>query len=301
MSITYKPLEERTPDTQYRDRLILIRDKGVEARSAHSVGSRTYMGMPPMRFDLRNGFPMTTIRKVGWKGAVGELLGFINGARTLDELVNEFGVPARFWEETVTKEKCAQFGLEKGDLGDGSYGAAMGAYPTSWGEDFNQMKHVLHQLRHQPEVRTHWVDPWIPFYAISGEWGKRKVVVAPCHGWMHWRVLNGQLHLQMHQRAADMPIGSVYNTIQYSALLIAVAHVLKREVGWFYHSFSDAHIYDNQLDPWVNELVEREPLPFPKLELTADAPNDLFAFRSRHFVLSEYQAHPAMDDIPFAV
>jgi thymidylate synthase len=303
MSVQYRPYGLRRPDSQYQDRLALILHQGIPARSFHAVGSRTYMGLPPMRFDLRNGFPITTVRdlKGSWKSAIGEILAFINGVRTQDELVNEFQVNKRFWADTVTAEKCAKFGLQAGDLGDGSYGPGMGAYPAPDGTKTNQMRNVLEQIRRLPEVRTHWVDPWIPFYTMDGENAKRKVVVAPCHGWMHWRVINGGLHLQMHQRAADMPIGSVYNTLQYAALLIAAAHVLKMEARWFYHSFSDAHIYDNQFDPWVHDMIRREPLALPTLTLAEDAPDDLFQFRPRHFILSDYNPHPAMNDIPFSV
>lgn len=304
MSVDYIPYEQRTPDTQYRDRLVLIRDHGIAAKSFHPIGSQTYMGLPAMRFDLRNGVPLTTIRnlKGSWRSAIGEILGFINGVRTQEALVGEFGVNEKFWGPTVTEAKCKIFGLQTGDLGDGSYGAAMGAFPTPWGTTVSQMRNVLDQMRSMPDVRTHWIDPWIPFYTMKGGGGaERKVVVAPCHGWMHFRILNAELHLQMHQRAADMPVGSVFNTFQYAALTIAVAHVMDIKAAGFYHSFSDAHYYDNQLDPWVNDLIDREPRRLPTLTLTEDAPDDLFAFRPRHFVLTDYDPHPAMNDIPVAV
>jgi len=300
--VDYKPLNERQPDLQYQARLRLIAAEGLPAKSFHAEPSRTYMGLPAMRFNLQNGIPLTTVRDLNgsWRSAIGEILAFINGICTQDELVNEFKVNRRFWEDSVTAAKCAQFDLPPGHLGFGSYGDAFKHLQTPWGTEFDQMRNVLHQMRAMPDVRTHWVDPWVPYYAIKGETNQRRVVVAPCHGWMHWRIINEELHLQMHQRSADMPIGVVFNTFQYSALLLAVAHVLRRKAAWFYHSFSDAHIYNNQM-AHVAEMVSREPRALPRLDLTDDAPDDLFAFRPRHFVLSEYSPHPAMNNIPFSV
>ena len=303
MPIDYLLYEQRPADSQYRDRLITVRDDALPASSFHKEQSRTYMALQPLRFqDLSLGFPVSTIRdlKGSWKSAIGEILAFINGVRTQEQLVNDFGVNKRFWGDFVTKDKCAIFGLEEGDLGDGSYGAGFARFPTPDGSYFDQMKNVMHQIRTQPNVRTHWVDPWIPFYVIQGEHNQRKVVVAPCHGWMHWRVLQGKLHLQMHQRSADMPVGVVFNTLQYAALLLVVAHVLRMEPGGFYHSFSDAHIYEPQI-PWVDELVSREPRQLPTMTLSNDAPLDLYQFRSDHFTLTDYHPHPVVKDMPVAI
>ncbi|MBY0472847.1 thymidylate synthase [Patescibacteria group bacterium] len=293
-----KPFNERTPDTQYRDNLKYILDHGVRVKSQQGVDALTVIAPPPLHFKLENGFPMITERSVKgfWKGSVGEICAFINGARTLQEL-ESFG--CKFWTAWGTPEKAAKRGLKVGDLGPGSYGAAFHDFPTAEGSTYNQVKNIVEQMKEFPHLRTHFISPWIPQYIIRGEGKQQKVVVCPCHGWIHLRIIDNKLTLHMFQRSGDYPVGVPSNLIQYTALLMMFAHITGTEPYEFVHSVSDAHIYVDQI-PMVEELLKREPKPFPTVTMI-NKKDDIFAFRSEDFELSDYDAHPSIKDIPVAV
>jgi len=232
-----------------------------------------------------------------WKQAVGEIIGFINGARTHEEL-SSYG--CRFWANFVTAEKCAKRGLEAGDLGPGSYGAAFHDFPTAEGESFDQFKHIVQQIKERPHLKTHFISPWIPQYTTRVEGRQQKVVVCPCHGWLHIRILNNKLYLHMFQRSGDVPIGVPSNMMQYAALTLMLAQATGYEPGEYIHTISDAHIYVDQL-PAVEELIARESFAFPTLKLN-NPTKDLFAFRVEDFELGDdYQSGPAMKGIPVAI
>lgn len=301
-----KPYEQRTPDEQYKDLLKDILARGVRSKSQAGTTAEnpegtdciTLFGANPMRFDLQNGFPMITERSVQgfWKQAVGEIIGFMNGARTQAEL-ESYG--CKFWASWVTKEKCEKRGLEEGDLGPGSYGAAFHDFPTAEGESFDQFKYIVQQIKERPHLKTHFISPWVPQYTIRVEGRQQKVVVCPCHGWLHIRILNNKLNLHMFQRSGDVPIGVPSNMIQYGALTMMLAQATGYEPGEYVHTISDAHIYVDQI-PKVEEIIARETKPFPTVTLT-NPTTDLFAFRNTDFELSDYQAGEAMRDIPVAI
>lgn len=293
-----KPYAERTPDTQYRDNLKYILENGVRVKSQQGVDALTVIAPPPMHFKLDNGFPMITERSVKgfWKGSIGEICAFINGARTLEEL-ESFG--CKFWTPWGTPEKAAKRGLAPGDLGPGSYGAAFHDFPTAEGAPYNQVQNIIEQMREFPHLRTHFITPWIPQYTIRGAGKQQKVVVAPCHGWMHLRIIDNKLTLHMFQRSADFPVGVPSNMIQYAALLMMLAHATGTEPYEFVHSFSDAHIYVDQI-PNVEELLAREPRALPTVVM-ANKKDDIFEYRADDFELSDYDPHPSMRDIPVAV
>ena len=266
----YLPFKERTPDHQYSNRLNYILDKGILVKDTpQDVGALTsFAELTPMVFDVENGAPLITERKIAfWRKPIGEILAFINGVRDLKTLEKEYGVD--WWDQWATERKCKKIGVETGDLGPGSYGAAFHDFPMPDGGTFDQLAHMVEQLRNKElhQRRTFVVNPWIPFY--NGWGGIQKAVVSPCHGWLHFRVLNGKLFMQMNQRSADMPIGVPANMIQYFALLLAVAQVSGLEPFRFCHTFSDAHIYEDQVEN-VKELLEREPRPFPTLTIDSE-------------------------------
>lgn len=285
-------------DTQYRDLLASVLKKGVTLPSQQGVKAKMIFGNCPMRFNLNYAAPVITERDVSsfFTTPIGELFGFINGARTQKQL-ESFG--CRWWKHWVTKEKCHKRGLETGDLGLGSYGAAFHDFPTSEGESFNQFAYLIEQIKQQPQLRTHFITPWIPQYIYRVNGRQQKVVVCPCHGWLHFRVVGKKLSLHMFQRSGDLPVGVPANLIQYAALLLAVAHVTKLQPHEYIHTISDAHIYLDQLEA-VEEMLSRPPLPLPKIKLV-NPPDDLFSFRSHHFSLVNYHPHPAIKKIPAAV
>jgi len=288
------------PDTQYRELLQEILDKGERVKSQQGVDALTLIGPRPLHFKLSEGFPMITERKISkkmWQGAIGEIIGFINGARTKDELAS-YG--CTWWDAWVTEKKCKKRGLETGDMGPGSYGAAFHDFPTAEGETFNQFETIIQQIKERPHLRTHFVSPWVPQYTPRVKGRTQKVVVCPCHGWVHIRVMNNKLTLHMFQRSADVPIGVPANMIQYAALTMMIAEVTGYEAYEYVHSFSDAHIYVDQIDH-IKELLKREPRPLPTMKLK-NKKKDLFEYRIEDFELADnYNPHPGMWDIPVAI
>lgn len=295
MDIGYLPLSQRTPDSQYSNRLHQILTEGQLAGNLpQGQNALTCFGtLAPMVFDLRNGVPLITERscKGFWRTAVAEIIAFINGARTLQQF-REFGC-AKFWD--AYEGRGVSLGLDPDDMGPGSYGPSFHDFPVPGGSTLNQFQQLLEQILQYPSLRTHLVTPWQPYFTARGP--NRKVIVAPCHGWLHFRVLGCKLHMQMNQRSADFPIGVPSNMIQYAALLLMICQVTGLQPGNFAHNFGDAHVYENQIEG-VRTVLEREPRPFPVLRIDPGVTN-LFDFRIHHFELDEYDPHPGVK-IPFA-
>ncbi len=289
------PYEERTIDTQYQELLRRIMTEGREVHPIQGGMSKMVMGHQ-LRFDMKNGFPLITERDMSGpflKAALGEHIAFLNGARTQAQL-EEFG--CKFWDRWVTKEKCEIFGLEEGDLGDGSYGAAWTNFPTAEGAPFNQIEHVVKQIIERPYLRTHVITPWVPQYVIQHEDLTRRTVVAPCHGWIHVLAFPETKELSVHhfQRSADTPVGLAFNMVQYAAFGMMLGQLTGYKMIEYVHTLSDAHIYENQFEK-VEELLAREPKRFPTMKLEADGIDKITDFRPEHFVLGDdYDPHPKM-------
>ncbi len=288
-----KPYNERTPDYQYQNLLKQILENGTDVNPIQGEGAKMIFGAQ-FRFDMNNGFPMITERDLSGKmmlGALGEHIGFLHGARTHEKL-SEYDCP--WWSKWVTKEKCEVFGLPEGDLGPGSYGAAWTNFPTAEGTPFNQIKEVVRQIKERPHLRTHVITPWIPQYTIQHSDLQRKVVVAPCHGWLHVLVFPETKEISLHhtQRSGDLPVGVVFNMIQYAAFLMMLGQVTGYKPKEYIHTFSDVHMYAGQIEK-VRELISREPYPFPTMTLDPTV-TDIFDFRPNHFTLTDYKAHPKM-------
>lgn len=285
--------------SQYQTLLKEILENGTRVKTQQGTDALTIIGPKPMHFDLKKGFPAITERKLSkkiWSQAIAEIIAFVNGARTIEEL-ESYG--CHWWKAWGTEKKAKKRGLEVGDLGPGSYGAAFHDFPTAEGENYNQFKYILQQMKERPHLRTHFISPWVPQYTMRVKDRTQKVVVCPCHGWIHLRILNGKLNLHMFQRSADVPIGVPSNMVEYAALTMMIAQVLDLELGEFVHSFSDAHIYVDQIDA-VKEIISRETRPLPKMKMNPDI-KDLFEFRKEDFELVDYDPHPGIWDIPVAV
>ena len=292
-------------DTQYRKLLQEVLDQGIRSTAQQGTDTISLIGAKPMRFRLADGFPVITERNMApefkngkptvWQQAIAEIIAFINGARTQKELV-EFG--CHWWEPWVSEAKCKKRGLETGDLGPGSYGAAFHDFPTSEGETINQFALMLQQMRERPHLKTHFISPWIPQYTARVKGRQQKVVVCPCHGWVHLRVFDNKLVLHMFQRSGDVPVGVPSNMIQYAALTMMIAAVLDLEPYEYVHTISDAHIFVDQI-PAVKQMLEREPRQLPTMTL-ASVKKDLFAYRYTDFALSNYLPHPGIK-MPVAV
>jgi thymidylate synthase len=300
----YWPAEYRRPDTQYKDRLYQIRRDGILTKSPFQTeGTYTCLNLPAMEFPFSNGFPILTERKIGfWKKPIAELLAFIHGVRDARELSEKWGV--NWWQDQwATPEKCAQFGLEPYDMGPGSYGPGFVRTVYRWDVEetqfqtgkFNQIEHLIRQIKTYPEIRTHRVTTWIPEYTLQHDDLVRQVVVAPCHGDIQVTILNGKLTLRMVQRSADFPIGIPSNMIQYAAFTLALASVTGYEPDTFIHATNDSQIYERHMND-VDELLRRRSMIFPSMHLTDEGKEltNIFDFRPHHFELRDYVSHPAM-------
>jgi thymidylate synthase len=294
----YLPYDQRPVSTEYRRVLGHILEHGTEVETRQGVNALTVM-QQTMSFPLAQGFPVITERsiKTFWRKPIGELCAFINGATTVSEF-EEFGVD--WWGAWTTPEKTLKKGIEPGSIGPGSYGAAFHDYPSPDGP-FDQFRHLVEQLRELPEVRTHFVDPWIAPYQVRGAGKQPKTTIAPCHGWVHVRVIDGGLHLHMMQRSGDVPVGIPSNMVQYAALLLMLEQLTGYPAVTYYHTISDAHVYLDQVAA-VTTMLATEPLPLPTVTLNdaGRAVTDIHDFRADHFELTDYQRHPFISAIPVA-
>lgn len=297
--MSYLPYDERVPDAQYQMILKQILEHGRWSETRQGPRALTLMGVQ-MHFKFANGFPLITDRSIEtfWQKPIGELCAFINGARTREQLA-AFG--CTWWKQWTTAEKCLKRGLEPGDIGPGSYGAAFHDFPTADGSSFDQFKHIVEQIKELPEVRTHFITPWIPQYIIRGAGKQQKVTIAPCHGWVHIRIIENKLSLHMFQRSGDVPIGVPSNMVQYAALALMVGRLTGYEPYEYVHTISDAHIYEDQIEH-LKPMLEREPRRFPTVQLTklGQKISDIRDFRMEHFTLSDYHPHPSIAKIPVA-
>jgi thymidylate synthase len=306
--ISYRPYSERTADSQYEDLLKEILEKGLSKPPIHTTleenknsGSTTCLELSGrmLRYDLSNGVPITAIRDLGnsAKGSIGEIVAFINGARTLEEL-KHYGCPKIFWERWVTKDKCAVWGLEEGDLGPGSYGPMLTAMPMGNGETFNQIKALIKQMQHKPMARTHAITTWYPPLALgdSDQNSPRQVVVAPCHGnFVQFNVFPKEMHMALTQRSADTPVGLVLNLTEWVAFGMMVSYMVGTPLTQYCHFLPNPQIYDIQFD-CVHKLLEREPRRLPSLYLRPQKEiTSIFDFRKEDFVIEDYDPHPRMD------
>lgn len=306
--IDYKDFQERVPDSQYLDLLRNIRDNGKnkipihdrleENKSLPGSGSRELTGQY-LSYELSNGFPLLTERNLRkpFYGAIGELVAFLNGARRLEEL-EEYGCPKIWWERWVSEEKCNMFGLEEGDLGDGSYGASLADFQTKDVGNFDQVTAVINQMKEKPYLRTHVMSTWNPPHSLGDESQDcpRKVVVAPCHGnFIHFVLFDEEKELELvHlQRSADVPVGLQFNIIEWCSLGMMSAYLLDYKFTKYTHFLSNPHYYGSQNEV-VEELLSREPQRFPTVTLEPDRKIDRIQdFRPSDFKIGEdYDPHP---------
>lgn len=298
----YLPYEMRNPDSNYRSLLHSILTNGERVPSRQGPDAITlFGGANPMRFNLKNGFPCITNRNIEgfWKGAIGELCAFINGATTLEEF-KTFG--CNWWGPWASEEKCSKRNLPSGDLGPGSYGGAFHDWPDQYYEgNYDQFEHLVAQIKQNPGDRTHVISPWNGALLARDSGRINKATIAPCHGWLQVRVMNGKIHLHHMQRSGDVPIGVPSNMVQYGALLLMLEQLTGYKAGNYIHYVVDAHIYaDQERSAW--ELVNRSDLRLPTVKITEEGKKvvDIHDFRSEHFELSDYYPHPAMKGIPVA-
>ncbi len=254
---------------QYLDLLRLVLDKGNKKSDRTGTGTLSVFGAQA-RFDLREGFPMLTTKKLHLRSIIYELLWFLRGDTNIKYL-NENGV--KIWDEWAD---------ENGDLGR-VYGAQWTDWRRTDGTSVNQIDDVIAQLKADPDSRRHIVCAW-----NSGEIDQ--MALTPCHALFQFYVADGELSCQLYQRSADLFLGVPFNIASYALLTMMVAQVCDVKPGEFVHSFGDLHLYSNHLEQARTQL-EREPRPLPKMTLNPEV-KDIHDFKFEDFTLSDYDPHP---------
>jgi len=271
---------------QYLEALQQVLNHGIDRSDRTGVGTRALFGMQ-MRYNMSEGFPAVTTKKLAVKSMTAELLWFISGSQRVKDL-QQLG--SHIWDANANADYWKPKAEFEGDLGR-IYGVQWRSWRDPNGNEVDQLKQVIEQIKNKPYSRRHVVTAWNP-----GELDQ--MALPPCHIFFQFFVADGKLSLQMYQRSCDMFLGVPFNIASYSLLLHMVAQVTNLEPGEFVHTLGDAHIYHNHFDQ-VKEQLSREPYPLPQLELNPDI-KDIDDFSMDDIALKNYQHHPAIK-APMAV
>ena len=257
--------------TNYLELLRHIKENGTDKTDRTGTGTRSVFGYQ-MRFDLSQGFPLVTTKKLHLKSIIYELLWFLKGDTNIKYLKDN-GVS--IWDEWAD---------ENGDLGP-VYGAQWRSWQGANGKTIDQITEVIDQIKKNPDSRRLIVSAWnvaeIPNMAL-----------APCHAMFQFYVADGKLSLQLYQRSADVFLGVPFNIASYALLLMMVAQVCDLEVGEFVYTFGDVHIYNNHFEQ-VEKQLSREPKSLPTIKLNPNIKN-IFDFDFDDFTLENYDPHPGI-------
>lgn len=253
----------------YLDLLKNVLENGAQRQDRTSTGVRSIFGYQ-MRFNLDEGFPLITTKRLHLKSIIGELLWFLRGDTNIKWL-NEHNIT--IWDEWAD---------ENGDLGE-IYGYQWRSWPTAEGCYIDQIKELINQIKHNPHSRRLIVNSW-------NVGSLTKMALPPCHCLFQFYVNDGRLSCQLYQRSADIFLGVPFNIASYSLLLLMVAQVTNLKPYEFIHSLGDAHIYNNHLEQAKLQL-SRSPLALPKMELNPGV-KDIFSFDFSDFKLKNYESHP---------
>lgn len=269
---TPSPLQAASPavQTQFEDLLRHVMEHGTRKTDRTGTGTRSVFGHQ-MRFDLAEGFPLVTTKRVHLRSIVGELLWFLRGESNVRWLQDN-GV--RIWNEWAD---------EDGELGP-VYGVQWRSWPTPDGQHVDQISQVLETLRTTPDSRRMIVSAWNVAELDA-------MALMPCHAFFQFYVADGKLSCQLYQRSADLFLGVPFNLASYALLTHMVAQQVGLEVGDFIWTGGDCHIYDNHVDQ-VTEQLTREPYPFPRLALRQAA--SLFDYTFEDVAVEGYEHHPTI-------
>lgn len=266
---------------QYLDLVKHVLENGVQKGDRTGTGTKSVFGYQ-MRFNLEDGFPLVTTKKVHVKSIIHELLWFLKGDTNIAYL-KENGV--RIWDEWAN---------ENGDLGP-----IYGYQWRNWnGEEIDQIKELIETLKTNPNSRRMLVSAWNPSVlpdttvSFDENIANGKAALPPCHAFFQFYVANGKLSCQLYQRSADIFLGVPFNIASYALFTMMVAQVCGLGYGDFIHTFGDAHIYNNHFEQ-VELQLTRQPKPLPKMILNPDV-KDIFDFTYNDFTLVDYDPHPAI-------
>lgn len=274
-------------EAAYLDLIRYVRDHGTEKGDRTGTGTRSHFGAQ-LRFDLQDGFPLFTTKKVHMKSITYELFWFLKGDTHVKYLQDH---NVRIWNEWSTAEQTARFGRPEGELGP-IYGHQWRNYGASKAEDgsynqdgIDQISEVIEQIKTNPNSRRLIVSGWNPAEATQ-------VALPPCHTLFQFFVADGKLSCQLYQRSADLFLGVPFNIASYSLLTHMVAQVCDLDVGEFIWTGGDCHLYQNHIEQ-VNEQLSREAYELPSLWLNPEI-KDIFDFTFDDIRVENYKSHPAI-------
>ena len=256
---------------QYLQLVQHIIDHGTEKTDRTGTGTKSCFGYQ-MRFNLADGFPLVTTKKLHLKSIIHELLWFLKGETNIQYL-KEHGV--RIWDEWAD---------ENGDLGP-VYGKQWRSWEASNGVVIDQITELIQQIKKTPDSRRLIVSAW-----NVGDLSK--MALMPCHNMFQFYVADGKLSCQLYQRSADVFLGVPFNIASYALLTMMIAQVCDLQYGDFVHSFGDVHLYNNHMEQ-ANLQLSRKPFPLPTMKINP-AVKDIFAFQFEDFTLENYECHPGI-------
>jgi len=256
---------------QYLDLVQHILDHGNQKTDRTGTGTKSCFGYQ-MRFNLQEGFPLVTTKKVHLKSIIYELLWFLNGDTNIKYLKDN-GV--RIWDEWAD---------ENGDLGP-VYGKQWRSWEGANGVVVDQITELIEQIKKTPDSRRLIVSAW-----NVGDLSK--MALMPCHNMFQFYVADGKLSCQLYQRSADVFLGVPFNIASYALLTMMIAQVCGLEYGDFVHSFGDVHLYNNHFEQAKTQLA-RKPFPLPTMKINP-AVKDIFSFKFEDFSLENYESHPGI-------
>ncbi len=264
---------------QYLDLVKHVLEKGELKADRTGTGTKSVFGYQ-MRFDLSEGFPMVTTKKLHLKSIIYELLWFLKGDTNIKYL-KENGV--NIWNAWADSN---------GDLGP-----VYGFQWRNWNNDgIDQISNLINDLKNNPSSRRHLISAWNPSVlpdtskSFETNVANGKAALPPCHAFFQFHVINGKLSCQLYQRSADIFLGVPFNIASYSLLTLMIAQVCNLEAGDFIHTFGDAHIYSNHFEQMKLQLA-REPRNLPTIKINSKV-NNIFDFKFEDFTLENYDPHP---------
>lgn len=264
---------------QYLDLVKHVLDNGTQKGDRTGTGTKSVFGHQ-MRFDLSEGFPLVTTKKLHLKSIIHELLWFLKGETNIAYL-KENGV--RIWDEWADE--------------DGNLGPVYGHQWRNWdSKEIDQISELIHTLKTNPNSRRMLISAWNPSVlpdtskSFSENVANGKVALPPCHAFFQFYVAEGKLSCQLYQRSADIFLGVPFNIASYALLVLMIAQVTDLQPGEFIHTFGDAHIYNNHFEQLELQL-SREPRKLPKMILNPEVKN-IFDFKFEDFTLTDYDPHP---------
>jgi thymidylate synthase len=254
---------------QYLDLLQHVLDKGTEKKDRTGTGTKSVFGYQ-MRFNLEDGFPLMTTKKLHLRSIIYELLWFLKGDTNIHYLHEN---KVTIWDEWADQD---------GNLGH-IYGYQWRSWPSYQGGSIDQISNVIHSIRENPDSRRHLVSAW-----NVGDLSN--MALPPCHVIFQFYVADGRLSCQLYQRSADIFLGVPFNIASYTMLLMMVAQVTGLKPGEFIHTLGDAHIYNNHMEQ-VNTQLARQPRSLPVMKLNQGVTN-IEDFTFEDFILENYDPHP---------